>query len=262
MVALPRWVLWRYEQRNSKITKVPCNIYGQHIDITREDNHTTYAMAKQHEHIGGIGFVFNGDGIIGIDIDKIIETENELAMYWIERFASYTELSPSGKGYHIYVRGEIPGPLRRKGRWEIYDTKRFFTVTGNQIRDYDTIQSVDLTDFYYTVIDQTAKHRKINRKQEPVRGSGVSWSSTPLGENDVFESLKRESSFMRLFWGDTTGYDSISEAELAFCSYIAKYSQDSLLIDKLYRDSMLYREKWDESRGSQSYGEMTIRKAI
>lgn len=49
----------------------------------------------------------------------------------IEGLDGYTELSPSGAGIHIIVRGELPGGGNRKGPLEMYDTKRFFTMTGH-----------------------------------------------------------------------------------------------------------------------------------
>jgi putative DNA primase/helicase len=49
----------------------------------------------------------------------------------IEGLDGYTELSPSGTGIHIIVRGELPGSGNRKGPLEMYDKKRFFTVTGH-----------------------------------------------------------------------------------------------------------------------------------
>jgi putative DNA primase/helicase len=46
-------------------------------------------------------------------------------------FDSYTELSATGTGLHIIVRGNVPN--RRKGEVEVYSSKRFFTVTGHVV---------------------------------------------------------------------------------------------------------------------------------
>lgn len=43
------------------------------------------------------------------------------------------ELSPSGTGLHAIVRGQLPGPGRRRGQVEIYDRARFFTITGRAL---------------------------------------------------------------------------------------------------------------------------------
>ena len=51
----------------------------------------------------------------------------------IEELNSYTEISPSGTGVHILVRGELPAGRNRKGRFEAYDQGRYFTITGEHL---------------------------------------------------------------------------------------------------------------------------------
>ncbi len=59
------------------------------------------------------------------------------------------------------------------------------------------------------------------------------------------------------------GYSSQSEADLALCSILAFWTgKDSEWIDRLFRKSGLMRGKWDEYRGDQTYGQLTIAKAI
>jgi len=45
---------------------------------------------------------------------------------------SYAELSASGTGLHIIVKG-MQVPNRRKGEIEVYSSKRFFVVTGREL---------------------------------------------------------------------------------------------------------------------------------
>lgn len=72
---------------------------------------------------------------------------------------------------------------------------------------------------------------------------------------------------LRLWAGDTGDYDSQSEADLAFCTILARHTDDDLVIDQLMRLSGLMREKWDAPRGrlpdggQETYGEQTIAKA-
>ena len=84
----------------------------------------------------GIGFVFStGDPYCGVDLDDAVEPETGEVAVWaqqvIDGLAGYTELSPSGTGIHIIVRGELPAGGNRKGPLEMYDKKRFFTMTGH-----------------------------------------------------------------------------------------------------------------------------------
>ena len=90
--------------------------------------------------LAGIGFVL-GDGFAGIDIDECIKNGiiAPEAMEIITIMDSYAEISPSGNGVHILCKGEKPGKKCKTKRieWskqiEIYDSGKYFTVTGNAI---------------------------------------------------------------------------------------------------------------------------------
>ncbi len=89
-----------------------------------------------------IGFVFNDNGIIGIDIDDGYDEEgflSPLAADIIGKCESYTEKSKSGRGFHILLKGDLPfkGKNNRNGV-EIYKTARYFIMTGDTIL-YDAI---------------------------------------------------------------------------------------------------------------------------
>ena len=69
--------------------------------------------------------------------------------------------------------------------------------------------------------------------------------------------------FTRLWDGDWEEYDSQSEADLALCSILAFWAgPDADRVDRLFRHSSLFRDKWDEARGDQTYGEKTIALAM
>lgn len=71
---------------------------------------------------------------MGIDLDKVIAEDGTLlpeAAGIVEMLDSYTEISPSGRGLHIFVKGNIPVNGRRKGFIEVYKAGRYFTMTGN-----------------------------------------------------------------------------------------------------------------------------------
>jgi len=79
----------------------------------------------------GIGFEFNNNGIVGIDLDHVIAENGSLsdeAVGIVAMLDSYTEYSPSGKGLHIFVKGDIPVDGRKKGFIEMYKAKRYFTM--------------------------------------------------------------------------------------------------------------------------------------
>ncbi|MFC1885451.1 hypothetical protein ACFLZM_00115 [Thermodesulfobacteriota bacterium] len=82
---------------------------------------------------------------------------------------------------------------------------------------------------------------------------------------NIINKICKKKKGRALFEGDTSGYPSESEADLALCQAINSYTgPDSKRIDQIYRGSKLYREKWDEKHQSDgtTYGQMTIQKAI
>jgi hypothetical protein len=57
-------------------------------------------------------------------------------------------------------------------------------------------------------------------------------------------------------------YDSQSEADLALCCLLAFWSRDPAQLDRLFRTTGLFREKWDEKRGAATYGQRTVSEAL
>lgn len=141
LLALNTWVVWRYEQRlgQKKLAKVPYNPVGKgKADTTRPETGSGFELAVAVYLAGGfdgIGIILTGTGLVGIDLDSCI-TNGVLAPWAaaiVTRVASYTEVSPSGTGVHILCRGALPAGRRKKGNIEMYDSGRFFTVTGNAL---------------------------------------------------------------------------------------------------------------------------------
>lgn len=145
----PQWVVWRYVERGGKPTKVPFNpVHGWAASSTDPNTWATYEQACARVTSGaggfeGIGFVFAPDDrFCGIDLDgSIIDGQIVAgAQAIIDAFATYTEISPSGKGVKLFLTGTKPqgvGCARVDvdgfARIEMYDTARFFTVTGRHL---------------------------------------------------------------------------------------------------------------------------------
>ena len=51
----------------------------------------------------------------------------------IDELNTYAEVSPSGCGVKLWLRGAVPGGGRRSGQVELYSNRRFFTLTGQQL---------------------------------------------------------------------------------------------------------------------------------
>ncbi|HEX3002234.1 MAG TPA: hypothetical protein VHN82_07705 [Methanoregula sp.] len=153
LIALDRWVVWRYEERNGKRTKPPYRPLpgkNRHALVNIPSTWGSFSFAKEAFLDGGfdgIGFVL-GDGIFGIDFDHASPEMIQEAL----ALGSYTEWSPSGKGVHVIGRSELVLKGRKKGSVELYMQGRYFTVTGARLdgspaglRD---IPAGEMTDFF------------------------------------------------------------------------------------------------------------------
>lgn len=77
------------------------------------------------------------------------------------------------------------------------------------------------------------------------------------------KAAKGGEAFKRLFEGDWGDYQSQSEADQAFCNKLAFWTaKDPVRMDRIFRSSGLNRDKWDNRHGANTYGEMTIARAI
>ena len=272
---LPNWVLWRAESRDGKITKVPYAAPGRKAAVDNPRSWTTYARAQAAlGDFDGLGFVFTETAYCGIDLDHCIDdagTVEAWALAIVQRFSSYTERTPSGRGLHIWIRGRLPGGHgRKRGGWgaastgavELYSTGRYFTVTGTHLPETPaTIETrqAELDHFL-------AKH--FPSRPAPQPGAPASNGHTePLRLTDRLllskaTAAKNGPAFERLWAGDWTGYASPSEADAALCAHLAWWTRrDAERVDRLFRRSGLMREKWDDRRGAETYGATTIARA-
>ena len=253
-----QWCLWELAERHGKKTKIP--LQGNLTRARSNDRSTwgewAYIYSRYErlwKHGKGLGY-FLADGEVGIDIDKCItdgDTTPE-AVEIVERLDSYSEISPSGTGIRIFALGSVPGKDKRSGRYEIYDktSPRFMTVTGNKIGSTYTVEPrQDAIHWFHT---QYVKRETTETTPEPEPTAAVP-------ENEVLRVALQDHSIRRLWEGIIDGYDSHSEADAALCSLLAYYTgPNPEKIDSLFRQSGLMRDKWDENRGSQTYGGTTI----
>ena len=137
LTELRQWVLFSKDKRPfNPSNKLPASTtspktWGTFEEAWRAGLNDTSGKFK------GVGFVFtSGSGIVGVDLDKCVD-ENGFPLPWagkiINQLNSYTEKSPSGKGYHIFIKGRLPGNRNKKGGVEMYSRERYFTVTADHI---------------------------------------------------------------------------------------------------------------------------------
>jgi putative DNA primase/helicase len=268
MQDLRQWLCWRSEERDGKPTKVPYSPRtGQRAQSTAPETWGGYNEAvKAYEEHGydGIGFVFTPeDDLCGVDLDKCVDPETgeieEWAQEVIEELDSYTEISPSGTGVHVLVNATLPEGRNRKGRFEAYDRGRYFTVTGKHLAG--TPQTVERRqEELGSVVRGVFGEESTNGHTMPVAASER--LDNGLSDSEVIQKALAASNgarFSRLWNGDTGGYGSHSEADLALCGMLAFWTGgDASRIDSLFRQSGLYRTKWER----KDYRNRTITEAL
>ncbi|MDO4680926.1 MAG: phage/plasmid primase, P4 family [Aerococcus sp.] len=274
LLTLNQWGLWRYQERNGKLTKIPINPQtntpAKTNDPTTWGSYEEAAAALGPLQADGLGFLITPP-YIGIDLDHV---EEELEKYQhddieenkvfeiITAFQSYTEISPSGKGIHIITKGKIPGPDRRRGNVEMYDGGRFFTMTGNQLDGFHEV--TEATEMAMDRIYRKYIRRKNNITRVHFGGHGMQHDLSDMEVVTRIEHSQQAEKFKALMKGGwREHYKSQSEADMALANILAFWcAKDFDQMDRLFRQSSLMRDKWDEPRGKAKYGEATLYKAI
>ena len=288
--ALPQWVDWRYEDHGKpKPDKVPY-IAGTRERASSTDpatwrSYTEAVHAYREDRAGflnGIGLVLTkANGIVGGDIDSCIDPITgeiaEWALKIVTRFKNtYWEKSPSGLGLRFFLKGKLPAHGRKKKSVELYNDARFLTLTGNHLPAIAPIVSGEYADellAFHAEVFGVGKQGS-PRNQSSTEGScseprpALPEPNPALAYSDgqvLYYARKAGNSekFRRLFdEGDISRYSSHSEADMALVLILMHYTEDPDQINRLFRQSKLYRPKWNERRGPRTYGELTIHKVL
>ena len=267
MKQLKNWLVWRLvDKGGEKPSKVPFSVSGGSASVSNPNTWGTFKSAVAAYETGkydGIGFVFTDTPFVGIDIDSCVNTEtgeiSAAASDIIGTTQSYTELSQSGKGFHIILRGAMPQGRRRKGSFEMYGSgsPRYFAMTGKVWEGRRQIAE-----------NQAAINRVHKKYIEPPKPDAPKPTGVELMPDEeviarATTNAKTGGAFLALYDGNWQGkYNSQSEADQALCNYLAFWTGcNAEQMDRLFRSGGLMRPKWDELHGSVTYGEMTIQRA-
>jgi DNA-binding transcriptional ArsR family regulator len=196
-------------------------------------------------------------GLIGIDLDNCVGNDgrlNEFASQVVDELKdTYCEISPGGAGLHIWAYGLLPPTGRKNGKIEIYSENRFLTVTGNHLGGTAPF----ITDQRAAI---TSLHNRFFETAITIPDQTISVANN-LSDAEIIaraSAAKNGHKFSQLWRGDTTGYGSPSEADMALISILCFWTRDPQQIDRLFRQSGLMRAKWDRP----DYSQRTISKAL
>ena len=274
MRLLHQWVVWRIETRDDKPTKVPYSIDGTRAESDNANTWTSFdVVCKAYLNGGynGLGFMFSEyDPYTGIDFDKCVTdgVVEPTKLAHINFLDSYTEFSQSGNGIHTIVRALLPPGGRKSTQHsiEMYDRKRFFVVTGDVLDGFPATineRQTHIEHLHAQIFPKQANQTPlISHRNTQANGS------IPADDKELWEKIftsNNGSKVRALYDGHKNGYsDDDSSADLALCNYLAFWTgNDAERIDRMFRQSALYRDKWDRNaRTGETYGEGTIARAI
>lgn len=262
-----RWLVWRRELRantqgQTLYAKEPYNartsIKSSATDPATWANFEQAQEAMASGRFDGLGFAFSADdGLVFIDLDGCITASGALSPFaaWVvSQVPGYVEVSQSGRGLHIITKGVKPGPACRSDEHhlEMYSDNRFCALTGDVFQRRDSLA------------DGASGVRAVYSTIWPkrMRQSEQSAQDALLDEPDelVLQRVGQEDRFDALWAGQWEGeFPSQSEADATLCLLLLRAcGGDPQRADELFRKSGLMREKWDEQRGAQTYGETTL----
>ena len=295
-----QWVVWLYhfKTEDDKPSKMLYQTNGWAASVSDPGTWTTYPLAltcyqeystgkkikyryrpnrkAPYQHLNcdlaGIGYVFSPeDPFTGIDLDNCIDANGNIkpwARPIIDKLTqvAYNEVSPNNHGIKSWTQARLPEIAKHKvyinqaadEAIEAYDKVRYFTVTGRgKGKIHNGQAEVDWLVQEYLKPD--SKPQPPKRKPMP--------QSNFKSAGEVIQQIRQSKQchkFDTLMRGNTTGYGSQSEADIALCSVIVFWTQNSTVIDAIFRQSQLYRDKWDEKHRADgaTYGQMTIEKAL
>ena len=263
----------------NKVPKSP--LYNGNASPTDSSTWGTYEQAvkacKEYNY-SGIGFVFTAEtDFCGIDIDHCIDENGEIhknALDILSTMDSYAEISPSGTGIHILYKGKIHDEWKKKKtnaldkgiHLEMYQKDRYFTVTEERLNNLDVMEREPHAALIYKAYMDNGQdgQKSLSAVSEPPKPKTKSLTVT---DKDIIDKAMNSSSgmkFARLFNGDTSDYDNDdSRADMALCSMLAFWcNKDISMMDRIFRQSKLMRSKWDEKHGRDTYGNITMEKAV
>src|SRR6185503_16998749 len=275
---LRQWVAVRFEpnpSQPSKPAKVPYCDEQTRASHADPETWLSYRQARglaRAKGFAGIGFVFtDADPYVGVDLDGCRNPDSGEIAKWAKRIvkvlSSYTELSQSGTGLHIVVKGRLPSGIRhkfdrligmaggKKAAIEVYERVRYFMMTGHVHEARRRIaRSRSGLDWLI---------RRYLTPSVPGTTIDVPRHNLQMQDDEVIAlaaSINR-SEFHRLFVaGETRAPKTQSESDYQLaCMFVQVVGGDLERIERLMRRSALKREKWERHR---SYLKRTIAAAI
>lgn len=243
-----------YNDADKDNPKAPRDIKGKLHSI----NGRLYSFNQCIESIkngynNGLGIVLKNNGIVCIDYDKVIKDFKYSSKYGytkavfidddtesrilkdLQLIDSYTEISPSGKGLHIYLIANTSIDINtNKNGIEIY-TNKFIRVSGNLFNEflYNEMQE-----------DKTAELEKL------IKSYGLDVSDNSIRNNII--SKKRDTIYTDIILKKFKYTNQYTNREILDSMFSSK---KGLFLEKLYNNTITDAE-FLELKGKQDASEI------
>lgn len=276
---LNQWLLAAPDENGDLKVPTSCNLQTGAIVPGKSTGPETwlpfdFAVAAAKHYGLGIGFVISAnDPFVCIDLDVKNEHNEPDPSKWtgpdvlqrhqfiVNTFDSYTEISQSGQGLHIWVYGAIGRGVRRD-HVEVYSQERFIVCTGRVLNDKPIQERNQLVNLLASEMRQ-GRDQEIELVELPEEHSDeeiVSWLSNAVN-GAKFNALCACTSDSRPRAGDGSyremGYPTQSEADLALMSMFCFHSKSNIQCMRLFRMSGL--AKRDKAMKDDVYLKRTLR---
>lgn len=291
--AKPNWVRWVLEpDKNGNLTKPPYQLNGDKASYTDPSTWNTFEAVTKGviSNTQGVGICLD-ENFIAFDLDGCRNPETGEFTDWAKRIMTllggYWEVTPSGYGIRGYAFGKLPaaGPCRLllatsagygdKVRIDVFRGIGYVTVTGNRISTASSMESPNVLRTYELCCTIAEEFPSEKRKQASQFGGNDSDSTVVFTQASGTTLTSKLAVLMygkitnpkhpfeiQDEWGNKVSSDTQSEADLSLVTLLAiKHDGDTELIDSDFRESALYRSKWEPSV-HKSYQKLTIAKAI
>lgn len=261
------WVNYRLETAHGKTQKIPYAVAGGLASSTNPLTWSTYAEAIHKSDKVSIACTLD-QKFLAIDIDHCIKEKSishekkDIIINLISEANTYTEISPSGNGLHLYLilTESLSLIANKKAPFECYTSKRFLTVTGNSFGSSRAVRTVSIDEAMRILSIMGYPWGRVVSDERILTPLPLSLDDSALLEK-IFSS-KNGAKVKALYDGDISHYGGDeSSADMALCSFLAFWTRkDTSRMERIWLGSSLGAREKTQKR--KDYRDKTISAAI
>lgn len=203
-----------------------------------------YPLIESHPN-RDVGYVLTkGDNLTCIDLDTKLDTNVDITarnLNIVDSLRTYTEVSRSGEGLHLWIKGEVEGAIKTSN-FEIYSDQRFIICTGQTFYDAPLLNDPELIESFndmrkdndvdYSIQDQV----QVKTDEEIVaeiheHDHSGKFACLMTGNWEAYAGILKEQ-------GNDMGFDA-SQADAAFMAIVTYYTGNFEQCKRLWRSSAL-----------------------